>query len=145
MASRKDLSARARGASPPGQEALPDRCGRRYGTLFTLLGAIIAYSAVNAGVGDHSSLKYARSSGLHTITDWRATTSDAEVQKIDYPAPGHDTADGWQPQPDPGVRPGLHALATSSPPLPGKRPPSRGGPAVWITYNPSLSTPTWRP
>jgi len=67
MASRKTLSPRAWAKARPGQEALPTGVVVGYGTLFTLLGAIIAYSAVNAGVGDHSSLSTpsTRSAGLH--------------------------------------------------------------------------------
>jgi hypothetical protein len=131
MSKRNDPVARARGRkAAPVKKPFPLGFVAGAGTLVIFLGAIIAYAATHQGLGDKSSLTYARAhvSGLKSFSDLDHNHVDGPVaypdQKDTPPAGGNHNGVAQSCQAYTAPIASEHAVHSLE----------HG--AVWVTYNP---------
>ena len=135
MASRKDPVSRARGRKPaPVKKPFPVGFAVGVLALVLFLGGILAYAAVNQGIGDKSSLKYAQHqiSGLQNGSGLGRTHKDGPLS---YPnattTPPYGGDHNAQPQ---SCQVYTAAIANEH----AVHSMEHG--AVWVTYNPTTAT-----
>lgn len=132
MASRKDPVARARGKKPaPVKKPFPTGVVVGYGSLFVVLGLILTYAALNVGVGDKTSLAYARKQISGLTNDKGLSANHIDGKTILYPDLADTPPDGGNHN---SVPQSCQVYTTAIASEHAVHSMEHG--AVWVTYNP---------